>query len=79
MVWDDSVAPETCIDFDVPDVDYTQVLASMSVAALTLTMVFGLVVLSDPVGSNPVALRSTVIPYNGLRREQGYDVDDEEE
>lgn len=27
-------------------------------------LIYGLVVLSDPVGSNPVALRSTVMPPN---------------
>ena len=38
------------------------------------------VVLSDPEGSNPVAVRATVIPHDGLKYELGLaDTMDEEE
>lgn len=61
LVWDDSVAPETCIDFDAPHVSSGTVLKSFLAAMGLLATVFGLIRLSDPEGSNPVARRSAII------------------
>ena len=73
LVWDDSVAPETCIDFEAPHVDTSDVLKGMLGGALFFAGLFGYVVWSDPEGSNPVATRSSVIPFDGLRRENGFE------
>ena len=61
LVWDDTVAPETCIDFDAPHVSTKDVLLSFFAAFGFFGAVLTLVTLSDPVGSNPVARRSAVI------------------
>eukprot|EP01041_Mallomonas_annulata_P000101 gene101-143_t len=69
LVWDDAVAPETCIDFDAPTISGTQALLSLFTVMAGFATLFGLICLSDPVGNNPVAPRSTVLPFNGLRKE----------
>lgn len=66
------MAPETCIDFDAPHVTTTQVLLSFAGMFALLGCLGGYVAYKDPVGSNPVALRSTVIPFNGLKDEMGW-------
>ena len=71
LVWDDGVAPETCVDFDAPQVPLSTALLSLFAAASVLLGIAGLVYISDPEGSNPVAPRSAVIPYGGLQRELG--------
>lgn len=66
LVWNDSVAPETCIDFDAPHVSINEVYWSMLAVASAFGALYTYVVLSDPEASNPVALRSTVIPSTYL-------------
>jgi len=61
LVWDDSVAPESTIDFDAPHVSSGRVLLSFCAAFGFFAGCFALVYLSDPEGSNPVAPRSAVI------------------
>ncbi len=43
LVWDDSVAPELCIDFDAPDTSLKDVLIAFAIAAglLCLDSVYG--------------------------------------
>lgn len=77
-MWDDGVAPETCIDFDAPQVNNYEMLKSWAGLLAFFAALSGYIIYTDPVGSNPVALRSTVIPYGGLRRELGLDEEDEE-
>lgn len=53
----------------------------MGSAVLFFVGLMAAIIISDPVGSNPVALRATVIPHNMLSRELGHasSSDDEEE
>ena len=62
LVWDDTVAPETAIDLDAPHVSTDEVLTAFAAAFFGFFCLYSLVSLSDPVGSNPVAPRSAVIP-----------------
>ena len=71
MVWDDTVAPETCIDFDYPQADSSEVLQGWLWLGAFFAVLSGYVYWTDPVNSNPVALRSTVLPYDGLKYELG--------
>ena len=73
-MWDDTVAPETCIDFDAPHVSTTEVLQMFASAALFFAGLYTLVAVSDPVGSNPVALRSAVIPATTMQQILGQEV-----
>lgn len=82
LVWDDGVAPETCIDFDAPHVSTQEVLLTFLASFGFFATLYTLVSLSDPVGSNPVAPRSAVIPDNMLRSSLGLNVivsDDDED
>lgn len=85
-MWDDSVAPETCIDFDAPHVSTPEVLQMFFGAFAGFAGLFTLVWLSDPEGSNPVAPRTTVLPPNMVEHYLAMDIvesasgeDDEEE
>jgi hypothetical protein len=71
LVWDDNVAPETCLDFDAPHVSTQEVLTTFVAAFGFFFGLYTLISLTDPVGSNPVAPRSSVIPFDGLKRELG--------
>lgn len=72
LVWDDSVAPETCIDFDAHEsMPTSAVFASVFLAMSLLTGLYFLISFSDPVGSNPVATRREVLSHPELRRQLG--------
>mmetsp|Transcript_39641 Transcript_39641/g.40407 ORF Transcript_39641/g.40407 Transcript_39641/m.40407 type:complete len:135 (+) Transcript_39641:65-469(+) len=82
LVWDDHVAPETCIDFDAPNVSGKQAWGSLLAVFAGLAGLFALISISDPAGNCPVAPRSTVIPFDGLKYEltgEGGDAEEEEE
>ena len=79
LVWDDTVAPETAIDFDAPHVSTAEVLKMFFGAFACFAGLYGLVALSDPVGSNPVALRSSVIPESTMQQILGAEVVNTEE
>ena len=79
LVWNDQVAPETCVDFDAPDVGMGDVFYAYGWMLLFLGGVYGLISWSDPEARQPVARREFVIPFNGLKRELGEDDDSEEE
>ncbi len=66
LIWDDSVAPETCIDIDAPHVSTQEVVGVFLAAIGFFVGLYTLVSLSDPVGANPVATRHHVIPPNML-------------
>jgi len=66
LVWDDTVAPETCIDFDAPHVSTEEVLGTFGAALAFFVGLYAYVSLTDPVASNPVATRHTVIPPHML-------------
>ena len=82
LVWDDSVAPETCIDFDAPHVSSQEVIGAFLAAVTFFLGLYTFVSWSDPVAANPVATRSSVIPPNMLHTSLALSVashDDEEE
>ena len=62
LMWDDSVAPETCIDFDAPHVDTQEMFTAWGAMASFFLVVMGLVSWSNPEKKNPVATRKHVIP-----------------
>ena len=81
-MWDDSVAPETCVDFDAPHVDTQTVLLSFLYGIGFFATVYALVSLSDPVGRNPVATRAAIISHKDLVGSLGFGTyvgEDEEE
>lgn len=61
LVWDDSVAPETAIDFDAPHVSTKQVVLSFLAAMGFFVGIYQFVKWTDPVASSPVAPRSAVL------------------
>eukprot|EP01038_Epipyxis_sp_PR26KG_P014722 gene14722-19788_t len=79
LVWNDSVAPETCVDFDVVNIPTSRVFLSFACGFGFFAFVMGVVWLSDPVNSNPVALRRDILSSNNIRRDLGLDVDEEDE
>ena len=79
------MAPETTIDFDAPHVSTKEVLAMFFGAFAFFGTLYSVIAYGDPVGSNPVALRSTVIPASTMQQVVGAEVsaaedeDDDEE
>uniref|UniRef100_A0A6V1PJS4 Uncharacterized protein n=1 Tax=Heterosigma akashiwo TaxID=2829 RepID=A0A6V1PJS4_HETAK len=71
LVWDDGVAAEACLDFDVPEVPSHKGLAWLMGGFGFFGTVMGLVSLSDPAAKCTTAPRSTVLPFNGLKVELG--------
>jgi hypothetical protein len=83
LVWDDQVAPETCIDFDAPNVDANEALRHFIYGILFFVSVRQLIAWYDPQAKCSVAPRETVIPYD-YKYEMGFkgaslDGGDEEE
>lgn len=79
LIWDDSVAPETALDLDAPHVSTKEVLTMFVGAFVFFGTLYAAVAWSDPVGNNPVALRSTVIPSSTMQQVVGAEVVEEEE
>ena len=79
-MWDDSVAPETTIDFDAPHVSTSTVVLSFLSAIGFFAGVMAFVVWSDPVASNPAATRAAVISQESFMFStgRGGSVDEEE-
>jgi hypothetical protein len=75
LVWDDSVAPETCIDFDAHEtISSSQMWASFAAGMGFFLSVYLLVRLSDPPARNPVATRREIMTakeYSELRGHLG--------
>eukprot|EP01035_Chromulina_nebulosa_P023189 gene23189-30057_t len=59
-VWDDNVAPEACLDFDAPHIPLSTVLTSIAIMSTFIYSVYALITWSDPVESNPVAVRGVL-------------------
>lgn len=72
-MWDDSVAPETAIDFDAPHVSTNDAVLSLMLAFGFFGAIYGFVTISDPVSRNPVATRSSVINHSSYRKHMGLD------
>lgn len=77
LVWDDSVAPETCVDFDAPHVSTSDVLLSFLSGLGFFGAVYFLAYLSDPVKNRPVAPRSAIISNESFMYSMGFDVSKE--
>ena len=77
LVWDDGVAPETCIDFDAPHMSSSGALMWLAGGMGFFGGIGYLAYLSDPAGRNPAAPR--VLPYDGLKRALGKDGEANEE
>jgi hypothetical protein len=77
LVWDDSVAPETCIDFDAPHVSTKEVLISFFTAFGTIALLFQLIKYLDPEGNSPVVPRSAVISKEIYFKSLGLDFEEE--
>lgn len=78
MVWDDTVAPETAIDIEATHVTDHQMLYSMGIVAIAFSALIGAIALYDPAKKNPVVARKHVVPYDGMQKEIGLLVDEEE-
>jgi len=79
LVWDDSVAPETTLDFDAPHVSTSEVLAMFFGAFAAFATLYALVAWSDPVASNPVAIRAAVIPGVTMKQIVGESIEEHHE
>jgi hypothetical protein len=73
------VAPETTIDFDAPHVSTKEVMTMFFGAFAFFGTLYACVAASDPVGSNPVALRATVIPPSTMQQVVGAEVTEGDE
>jgi hypothetical protein len=76
LVWDDGVAPETCIDFDAPHIDIKDILLGFTAVVGSIVGLYGLIGFMDPAGNSPVAPRSAVIPPNTVNLFFGNDIPD---
>lgn len=86
LVWDDSVAPETCVDFDAPHVPTSEVFMMIAGAFAALFGIYSFVEYYDARATNPVATRSAVLSEKALRThlglsdsEDGQEEEEEEE
>ena len=72
LVWDDSVAPETAIDFDAPHVSTKEAVLMFILGFSVFFGFYKLVALWGPEERNPVALRDYVLPNDGSVDNIGY-------
>ncbi len=70
-MWDDTVAPETCIDMEAPHVSTKQMWTSVLVVAGIFAALVSAISLIDPEKNSPVAKRRNVIPFDGMKKEFG--------
>ena len=78
LVWNDSVAPETCIDFDAPHVSNSQAVASFLGGLGFFAFVYFCAWLSDPETNAAAAGREVVLSDAAFRADMGLDDDEEE-
>ena len=74
LIWDDGVAPETCIDFDAAHISTKEVFGTVFAAFAAIFGLYAIIAISDPVGSCPVAPRSAVIPPYTVEMFYGMDI-----
>lgn len=77
LVWDDSVAPETCIDFDAPHVSSGEVFKTFLASLGFFLGIYLFVQFTDPVASNPVAPRSAIVSENSFKASLGLSAGDD--
>eukprot|EP01040_Poterioochromonas_malhamensis_P001320 gene1320-1397_t len=71
LVWDDTVAPETAIDFDASHVPTSEVLLHFAMGFGFFGLLYFLVSLTEPEKNAPVAPRSAVINQADMWRDLG--------
>mgnify|MGYP003386600770 CR=1 FL=1 len=76
LVWDDSVAPESAIDFDAPHVSTKEAIAMFILGFGVFFGFYKLVASTDPAGKNPVAIRDYVLPNHASIEYIGYHSDE---
>lgn len=62
LVWDDSVAPELCLDFDAPHISRLQGLAWWLGGLTFFATFYNIVKLSDPEGRREALQRAATMP-----------------
>ena len=72
LVWDDSVAPETAIDFDAPHVSTGEAVMMFLLGFAVFFGFYKLVAAADPASKNPVAIRDYVLPNDASLDNIGY-------
>jgi hypothetical protein len=71
LVWDDGVAPETCLDFDAAHVSGGETWAALLGGFAFFGMLYTYQKMKDPEAMRPTADRE--MPYNGLHLALGGD------
>jgi hypothetical protein len=71
LVWDDSVAPETCIDFDASHVSSKEVISMWALGLAFFAGLFTLISLSDVPSRSPVAKKAAVLSIEGYKYDIG--------
>lgn len=77
LVWDDGVAPETCLDFDAEHVSTGTAFAWLLGGFAFFGLLYGYQTLKDPENMRPTATR--VLPYGNCRLALGGDPNKNEE
>lgn len=72
LVWDDSVAPETSIDFDAPHVSSGEAVFMFVMGFSLFYGFYKLVAGTEPVEKNPVAIRDYALPNDASIEYMGY-------
>jgi hypothetical protein len=63
LVWDDSVAPETCVDYDAPHIPTETVVLHFFMGLGFFAGLYLLVSLTNPRKRNPVATRAAILNH----------------
>uniref|UniRef100_A0A7S2V6V6 Uncharacterized protein n=1 Tax=Fibrocapsa japonica TaxID=94617 RepID=A0A7S2V6V6_9STRA len=71
LIWDDGVAPETCLDFECEEVSTTEAVLSLLGGFALFGTVYTLVKWSDPASKKTTASRIHSLPFDGLKAELG--------
>jgi hypothetical protein len=61
LVWDDTVAPETCVDLDAPHVSSSDVLKHFFLGFSGFVLLYTFLKMSEPEKRSPVASRASVV------------------
>lgn len=70
-MWDDSVAPETAIDFDAPHVDTKEVVFAAFLGASFFALLYTFIALNDPAKRSPLASKQAIISVEDFRADCG--------
>ena len=79
LVWDDSVAPEVCVDFDAAHVSSNEAVSMWALGIAFFVGLYTLCSLSDVPSRSPVAKRAAVLSAQGYQYDIGAIAELEEE